>query len=566
MIKKGHLVMIRQDVFNNPTNEQRHQLLQDALTRAGRPEDYENVLELLSPPSDIYDFARPGTLKNTRIGIIGGGLAGLSAAYELRKLGANITIFDAEADRIGGRVYTYYFDKSKKYFGEFGALRIPVSHETTWHYINLFQLNTQSLASPASNNFIYAHQTRIRRDLSGDSITEALYPKYDLTETEAKTPWPELRDYAFSTMLNSLSPKMRTEILKILPEYSNQYAGITKLSNRQVFEMLELSQGAISLISAVEPLTGALLNRSHDQLMSSLYSLDFANVYKIDGGMVLLPMAFYKSLMKENPPEYQLSSNLVGRVTIKLGHIVNGLSKSLHTDKITLRYSNLKGKAFTDTFDYVVCTIPYSTLREMKITPLFSDQKMQAIKELWYLDAQKTLFLCRQRFWEEDTDYGRINGGISFTDLPIQSILYPSDHIRCEEPKTCSFKDPGVLTASYNLGQDPARVSNQSPQRRFELIKQNVEAVHGLPAKYLDTLVNSHKTVHWSTQQWARGGFALSGPGQKVNFSYAMLQPEYNNRVFFAGEHVSTKQGWMQGSLYTGKAAANGIALQASTP
>jgi len=83
--------------------------------------------------------------------------------------------------------------------------------------------------------------------------------------------------------------------------------------------------------------------------------------------------------------------------------------------------------------------------------------------------------------------------------------------------------------------------------------------VHGIPADYLSTIIQSHKTVHWNTQAWARGGFAVFNPGQKVNLSYAMQKPEYNDRVFFAGEHISTKQGWIQGALQTGKAAANMI-------
>ncbi|MDF2614869.1 MAG: amine oxidase [Clostridia bacterium] len=554
--------MIRQDLFTNPTDEQRHQLLRDSLNRAGRPEDYENILELLSPPPDITEYASPGSLKNTTIGIIGGGLAGLSAAYELRKLGANITLFDAQGDRLGGRIYTEYFDEARQYFGEFGALRIPVSHETTWHYINLFHLNTESLAAPASNNIIYAHQIRLRRQPSGQNITEQLYPQYDLTEAEAEMSWPELTDYALDTLLNRLSPEMRTEILKILPEYSNEYAGITKMSTRQVMEMLGLSQEAINLLSAVEPFTCALLNASHDEVMSGTYSLDFANVYRIRGGMVRLPIAFYQSLLNENPPEYNLSPDLLGKVSIRLGQSVTGISNPSNIDRVTLRYNNSNGSENTESFDYVICTIPFSTLREVEVTPFFSNQKMQAIKELNYIDAQKTLFFCKERFWEKNADYGRMNGGISFTDLPIQSIVYPPDHLRCESPENCTYDTPGVLLASYNLGPDALRISNQNALRRFDLIKRNVEEVHDLPGGYLDTLINSHKTVHWNDEQWARGAFAVNNPGQKVNFSYAMLQPEYDNKVFFAGEHVSTKPGWMQGALYTGKAAANRVARQ----
>lgn len=553
--------MAVQDLFNNPTNEQRHQLLLESLTLAGRPEDYANILTLLSPPPDIYEYAQPGALKNIRIGIIGGGLAGLSSAYELRKLGANIILFEAESERIGGRVYTYYYDRARPYYSELGALRIPVSHETTWHYINLFSLNTESLTAPAANNFIYAHQVRIRRDLAGQNITKQLYPLYNLTAAESQTPWNGLRNYAFSTMLNSLSPEVRTEILRILPVYSNEYAGITKLSNRQVFEMLGLSQDAINLISAVEPFTGALINQSHDQMMSGLYSLDFLNMYRIKGGMVLLPIAFYKSLTDPNPREYSLSSDLLGKTDIKLGNIVSGISKSLYTDKITLSYTNLNGDKLMESFDYIICAIPYPTLREIEVTPYFSNQKMQAIKELHYTDAQKTSVLFLKRFWEENAPYGRINGGISVTDLPIQTIVYPPDHLRCENPEDCQPNVPGVLTASYNLGQDAIRISNQNPIRRFQQIKHYVEEVHGLPADYLDHLIGSHKTVHWNDEHWARGAFAISNPGQKANFAYAMTQPEYNGRVFFAGEHLSVKQGWMQGALYTGKTAANSLAM-----
>ncbi|MDF2616492.1 MAG: amine oxidase, partial [Sedimentibacter sp.] len=185
-----------QDSFINPTEDQRHQLFQNSLNRSGRPEDFQNIINLLAPPHDIYQYAKPMSLKNSSIGIIGAGLSGLAAAYELRKLGANITIFDAESDRIGGRIYTSYFNNSKDLFTELGAMRIPVSHETTWHYINLFNLNTESLSSPGSNNFIFVNNIRIRRDFSGQSITDNLYPYYNLTESERNTPWNELSDYA----------------------------------------------------------------------------------------------------------------------------------------------------------------------------------------------------------------------------------------------------------------------------------------------------------------------------------------------------------------------------------
>lgn len=438
-------------------------------------------------------------------------------------------------------------------------MRIPVSHETTWYYMNLFNLNTESLSSPDSNNFIFANNVRIRRDRTGESIEENLYPLYSLTEAERATPWNELVSYANDTMLNRLNTEQRSEILKILPEYSEEYASITQLSNRQVYEILGLSQGFINLFSAVDPFGCAALNTSHDETMSGIYSQDFLNTYRISDGMVNLPLAFINSLVSDNPRELYNLTGQLGKVNIKLGHIVKGLSQT-SDNYVNIHYTNPRGNELAESFDLVVCTIPYSTLRDIDLYPYFSDNKMQAIRELNYVDAQKTIFFLNKRFWEENAPYGNVNGGISFTDLIIQSIVYPPDHIRCEN-RICDYNEPGVLIASYNLGLDSIRLSSQNEYRRFENIKRDVEKVHGTPPGYLDPLIESTKTVFWNNEQWARGGFALQYPGQKVNFAYNMLLPEYMDRVFFAGEHVSTKPGWMQGSLQTGKWVASQIAL-----
>ncbi|WMC93483.1 flavin monoamine oxidase family protein [Kineothrix sp. MB12-C1] len=549
------------DYLTNPSDSTRYEILRNAFTNAGRPEDFENVIELLNPPPDITTYAAAGAYKNLKVGIIGAGLAGLSAAFELRKLGAEITLYDAMEDRIGGRVYTYYFDRDRRYYGEFGPMRIPISHGTAWHYINLLHLNTISITSPFPNNFIYVHNTRIRRDPAGDNITKYLYPLFNLTEYEKSLPWPELNDYAFDSVLLGLPPDIRRELLQILPTYSPEYSFYLNKSIREILEMRGLSQDAINLIASTDPLTGGLLNTSYGEVLQELYSMDYLNTYRIEGGMINLPLAFYNSLISRNPSEYDIAPDLLGNVNINFGHNITGIYRNSSESKVILRYNNSYMTNIYEEFDYVICTIPFSTLREVDIRPFFRNQKMQAIRELFYTDSFKAAFFCNRRFWEEDTVYGRMNGGISFTDLPIQSIIYPSDHIHCTEPSSCSPSEPGVLISSYNINQDSVRVANQSEGRRLSLVKRNVEEVHGLPENFLDTIVESYKMVDWNRQEWFRGGFAVNLPGQKINFAYTILEPEYNNRVFFAGEHTSVKKGWMQGSLYSGMLAANTLAM-----
>jgi monoamine oxidase len=543
----------------NPTDEQRHEMLRNSLDNAGRPEDYDYILRLLSPEPDITTYASPGELRGVKIGIIGGGLAGMTAAYELRKLGADITVLEASKDRIGGRVYTYYFDSEGRYYGEFGAMRIPVTHEATWHYINLFGLNTLSMTTPRRNNFLYVHNVRLR---TTESIEQYLYPKYELTPEERNTPWRELNDYAFEHRFRALPPEIRAELISILPSYSPEFLPLMNMSLRENFEDLGLSQGAINLISGVDPASGALLHISYDEIAHEEYTFDYSNTYRIQGGNSYLPFAFYNSFLSSNPPGYQnIPEASLGNVVFKFDHRVTGIYQSDYRNKVVVKYNSQEGDA-ADIFDYVICSIPFSALRTVEIKPYFSNMKMQAIQELNYIDAMKSNFLCNRRFWERATDYGDMIGGISFTDLPIQSIIYPGDHNQCPQENPCSPEEPGVLTASYNLAQNATRLGGLEDPRRYEVIRQNVEEVHGLPRGFLSSFVERYHTVHWNSEPLYRGALAYNLPEQKRLFAYEMQQPEFNNRVFFAGEHISTKHGWMQGALATGKAAANKLAGQ----
>lgn len=114
--------------------------------------------------------------------------------------------------------------------------------------------------------------------------------------------------------------------------------------------------------------------------------------------------------------------------------------------------------------------------------------------------------------------------------------------------------------ASYNFWMDATRLGNINNQRRIEVIKRNVEDVHGLPKGYLSSVVSEYKTVHWNSQEWSRGAVAITLPEQKNIFLYDILKPGYNNTIFFAGEHASATHGWMQGALFSGKLAANMLA------
>ena len=192
---------------DNPSDYDRDLLFNYALFEKGWPEDFQLIKKIMAPPPQITKYASPGEFKNTKVAIMGGGLAGLSAAFELRKLGFDITIFEALDNRIGGRVYTHYFKgRQGNYYHEFGPMRIPVTHETVWHYLKLFQLPTRPFIQYCENNFAYLRNARARIDRKGTDLKTNIYPKYDLKENERKANWQNIQKVALDSHLLKASP------------------------------------------------------------------------------------------------------------------------------------------------------------------------------------------------------------------------------------------------------------------------------------------------------------------------------------------------------------------------
>src|SRR3954452_11936231 len=75
--------------------------------------------------------------------VIGAGIAGLVAGYELERLGYEVQILEASR-RIGGRIYTYRFNSDPDApVAELGAMRIPTKHSHTLRYIEQLGLGDE---------------------------------------------------------------------------------------------------------------------------------------------------------------------------------------------------------------------------------------------------------------------------------------------------------------------------------------------------------------------------------------------------------------------------------------
>jgi monoamine oxidase len=557
----------------SPNAAQRRVLEMNALLRNRHPEDFQNISSILAPPVDISNIVAAGSCRGKKVGIIGGGLAGMAAAFELRKAGFDITVFEANPERIGGRIYTYYFDQGKKLHGELGAMRLPVGHETVWHYIDLFKLNTRPFIQTNPAAFIYMQNVRVRNDPDGENVRRYIYPTYAMNPWERTQSWQQLGFYGIEAPVLQSPPNVRREILEVLPAYSPQTLYFDGLDTREAMERQGLSQGAISLLSNLFPIGGRFLYNNYLDFVQEYFPANFTYMYEIRGGMVKLPEAFHHSFISRSPEKYypQIPENLLGKVLWKNGCTVSGIYLDPETARVTLAYRETgDGRNALSQFDYVICAIPFSVLRVLDIQPLFSPIKMQAIREVTYSPAQKTLFRCSRRFWEEQGIYG----GGTYTDLPANTLWYPSADIEgnsyaaageyMHKDKTFhpggGGSSEGVLL-SYNFNLDAVRIGNLPDVERFRNLKKNIEEIHGLSPGWLDPVVTQYETQFWDRDPFYRGAFCYFTPQQKKLFSWTMIHSEYGSRVFFAGEHTSALHRWMQGALKSGMEAANAVAF-----
>ncbi|MDH5345880.1 MAG: FAD-dependent oxidoreductase, partial [Gammaproteobacteria bacterium] len=172
--------------------------------------------------------------------------------------------------------------------------------------------------------------------------------------------------------------------------------------------------------------------------------------------------------------------------------------------------------------DFCVCTIPATVLRN--IPNDFSAAHQSEIANFSYSAAGKIAFQSR-RFWEQDHN---IYGGISWTTQDITQIWYPNSGFG---------RGDGILVGAYIFGGTAGNTfSNQSPQQRINgAISQgsvlhpemNGEAARGI-------------SVAWRNVPFQLGAWGVSSP-------LVLLTPD--ERIVFAGEHLSILQGWQEGAI-----------------
>jgi monoamine oxidase len=444
--------------------------------------------------------------------VVGAGLAGLTAAYELAAWGHDVTVLEAQ-NRPGGRVYTLH-GFSDGLSAEAGAMDYTESARNMKHYVKVFNLPT---TAPQPDKLATLFYLRGKRLVAGGG--KPFEWPYDITPEEKKLD------------LFSMYKKYMGNAADELGDVTDANWDIQRFKRFDQVTLADLMKSNGATDEAIELLSHAMTVGYGWRTVAALHRLssDFSlfnrgggQQHILTGGAEALPQAFAKSL----------------RDRIYYGAAVHRIAQENGKVRATFRQG---GSDQTLEADYLVCAAPCPVLRRVEFSPELPARKSRIIEEIEYTPVTRIFVQTRRRFWIDAGETGTGN-----TDLPIKLVT--------EHPlaRPDDLGPRGILEAHIR-GSEAVAVGALTLDEQIAFAAEYLEKLHPGFSKY----VEGGASVSWHNDPWAGGGYAWWKPGQLTDWMPELAKSE--GLVHFAGEHTSPLGRTMEGAVLSGNRAAREV-------
>lgn len=442
--------------------------------------------------------------KDRTVIVIGAGLAGLSAAYDLQRAGWNVTVLEARS-RVGGRVYSLR-SFSNGLVAEGGGEFIDESHKRMLAYAEQFNLKLGKVGSwqgqdkdwasfdgksgPMSDADIWGVNLHDEIDKTWRALAELAQHVPDPNQPQTAREAERLDRQSTADWLNSLDahPLAKKDFVQhIRSEYT------------------------------CEPERHSLLDLARNAAMYYT-SLERNMNYRVIGGNDLIPCALAEAL-----------------TDVHLNAPVTSISVLPDGVEVTYQQSD---SHLTLHSAFAILAIPLTTARLIEFNPPLPFAHQSMVADLSYGAVTKVLIEYRQRFWEDRGWNGRLT-----TDSPIVLTWHATSHV--EDPR-------GILTV-YTGGEPGAKLAAFSDEERTHVAVAEIEKL--FPGS--SDLIENTATIAWLNEPYTRASYAALAPGQVTAHWKTLFEPA--GRLFFAGEHATPIQGFMEGAVESGQRAARTI-------
>ena len=464
-----------------------------------------------------------GTPKGgTSVLVLGAGIAGMIAAYELRKAGYTVTLLEYR-EKAGGRCWTLrggdsltelggYSQKCEFDKGDYinpGPWRIPYHHFAVLDYCRELGVDIEPFFQLNHNAYMHS------KEAFGGKPQRTRHVLMDFQGSIAELLAKAAQQNKLDAPMGKEDAEQLLEALKSWGALDKDYRYQKGIASSQVrgFDV-DPAGGLMPAPQFSQPIG------IKDLLKSGLWSnLENNHLYEYQtalfqpvGGMDMITQALERevgSFIRYNT-----------RVS-KIAQAEKGVTVTC-TDLKTKKTSEVKA-------DWCVCTIPLSILSQIEVQ--VGGKMKAAIDAVPYETAFKAGVQFKRRFWEEDD---RIYGGITYTDLPINRISYPMAGI--------NKGGKGVLLAAYTFGPDSYKFSSLTPEERLKMVLDFGAQIHPQYHKEFDNGIS----VAWHRVPWSNGCYGLWTEESRAQHYDNLCQ--IDGRLILAGEHTSRIPAWLEGA------------------
>ena len=508
--------------------------------------------------------AEAGSGNGSSVVVLGGGISGLVAAYELRALGYHCTLLEARS-RPGGRNWTVRG-------GDEVALRDMAAQRCMWdtgHYQNV---GPARLPSIHTNMLNYCRKLGVELQVEVN-MTNSAFLQNDKANGGKPATMRQVANDTRGHISELLMKCMKTGALDAemtsadrdsMMDFLSTYgplndAGSYLGDDRACYSKTPGAGDDAGVLGAPIDMhtlldanfwEGVLFDQAFDQQ---------ATMFQPVGGMDRIPYAFAKSLgsiVNYNATVTEIRKTSRG---VRVAYLEGGQNKSIEAE-------------------YCLCGLPLTILRSIPNDLSGAHQKV--IRESEYAHAYKIAWESR-RFWEQDYN---IYGGLEFCNVGCSPIWFPSAGM---------FSERGIVVSGYTDERDSA-FGKLSFQEKLDESRKSMDRLHPGHGKDLEKPMY----VGWGRVQFNEGSWIQGyGPGGELykrdghgkrkrvnsaqapgmvqekstggtkqptaartetNAAYeALIQPDWP--IMLIGDHTSHVVGWQEGAALSALRAVQGI-------
>jgi len=445
-----------------------------------------------------------------KVAIVGAGIAGLMAAYELKRAGLRSSVYEA-SKRTGGRIYSSRDLLAPGLTSELGGEFIDSDHAVMLGLAKEFDLELIDLESSRDEGrlteayfFEGTHHTEAE-------VVEAFLPLAKRIEADSD----EIDDNVSFENEGGAGALDRTSIAEYLDRIGA--AGwIRRLIEVAYVAEFGLDCDRLSVLNLL-----FLISTDLTSGKLALYG-ESDERYKVRGGNQQVTDA--------------LAERIAGQIHFE--HKLEAI-RSLG-DGYRLSFTVCGGGAVDIDADFVIIAIPFSVLRHVALRVELPEVKKKAIAELGYGTNTKLLAGVVRPVWKE-----RGYTGVVYSDEPFQSAWDNSQ-----------FQGTSVAGLTLFSGGQAGVEAGAGTAR--EQIQRLIGGVDRAFPGVLHALNGKCARFHWPSHPYAEGSYACYKPGQWTTIAGAEGRPVAN--LLFAGEHCSfDSSGFMNSGAASGQSAAREV-------